>query len=283
MKKWEVALGDSGIKLLSFLQTKVGSEYSARLLKRAIEQNLCQINGRTERFASATLGAGDIVTFAIDKLKSKAPFAFKTIYEDERLLVINKPAGFSSESEELINGVKKKYPKAELAHRLDKDTSGALLFGLGSAVRDELFEEFKQHRIKKAYLAIVDGVPGKTSGRIDNFLAKKHAYQGQTLWGSDSKGLRAVTDWEILKKGKNAALILCQPMTGRTHQLRVHLSELGHAIIGDFQYGKHFKSAYKPARFMLHAWKLTVDGKEIEAPLPADFIEALRETVGEFP
>lgn len=283
MKKWEVAAEDSGTKLLAFLQNKIGSGYSARHIKRAIEQNLCQINGRTERFASAVLGKGDVVAFAIDKLEAKTLFQLLPIYEDKRLLVINKPPGFSSESTELIQGVKKKYPAAELAHRLDKDTTGALLFGKNAKVRDELFEQFKQRRIHKDYLAIVDGVPTKVSGRIDNHLAKKQEYQGQAIWRAADKGLHAVTNWEVLKKGKDASLIHCQPETGRTHQLRVHLSEMGHPILGDFQYGKRFKNPYQPSRFMLHAWKLTVDDNVIEAPLPHDFVETLNNTVGGWP
>jgi 23S rRNA pseudouridine955/2504/2580 synthase/23S rRNA pseudouridine1911/1915/1917 synthase len=283
MKKWEVAAEDSGKKLLAFLQSRLGPSFSARQLKRAIESNLCQINGRTERFASATVGKGDRVSFAIDQLEKKAPFAVIPLYEDARLLIINKPAGIPSDSPELINGVRARYPNAELAHRLDRDTTGALLFGKGVHVRDELFDQFKNHHIRKDYLALVDGVPAKTSGRIDNFLAKKHVYQGQTCWGSDAKGLRAITSWKVLKKGNLAALVHCQPETGRTHQLRVHLSEINHPILGDVQYGKRFKNPYQPQRYMLHAWKITVEGHEVEAPLPEDFIKALRQTVGDWP
>lgn len=281
MKKWEVTAEDSGKKLLAFLQTKFGATYSARQLKRSIENNRCQINGRTERFASAQLGKGDIVTFTPEQIEAKVSFTYSPLYEDKDLLVINKPPGITSEA--TAQEVKKKCPQAELAHRLDKDTTGALLFAKNPETLQRLFDQFKNHQIHKDYLAIVDNYPPKASGRIDNFFAKKHTYQGQTLWGSHPSGLRAITNWTLLKKGKDSALIHCQPETGRTHQLRVHLSEMGHPILGDYQYGKKFNCPYKPPRFMLHAWKLKVENHEIEAPLPKDFVEALKNIVGDWP
>lgn len=289
MKQWKVAKDESGLELKSFLKEKM-PEFSLRSLKKGIESNLCRINGRTERFASSLVGAGDIVEFAAEKLDEAKQRPVVTcadiLFQDTDLMIINKPAGIASDAPELKKQLAAYSPSLELVHRLDRDTSGILIFAANPHAKKELENRFKERKIKKSYLAIADGTFTKKKGRIHSFLAKKHAYEGQALWGSQKSGLSAETEWEIEQEGKNAALVLCHPITGRTHQIRVHLSEMGHPILGDYQYGREFKCAYRPSRCLLHAWKIALDHPatekkiEIEAPLPQDFQQAKAALMG---
>lgn len=289
---FDVLPTETGSTLLAFLKSKFGTTYSARQLKRAIEENLCQVNGRTERFASYPLGSGDSVTIAIDNLSntSKLP-SFdldRILFEDDAILIYNKPPGTPSDNPELLSTLQRDLPYLALAHRLDRDTTGALLFAKSPKVLKQIESAFKKRLINKQYLALVDGAPRQMSGTIDNFLGEKRRYQGQTLWGEVSKelGQHAITAWECLHKGKDASLVQCTPLTGRTHQIRVHLSGIGHPILGDFQYGRQFRCAFKPKRILLHAYAISfmhpVTGQEfnIQAPLPEDFRVAIEELIG---
>lgn len=284
-KEWQVSKEESGIKLLSFLQQKVG--HSARALKRALESNLCQINGRVEHFGSTLVGTGDLVRLVCESVeKSSSTQIIPTIlYEDNDFLLIDKPPGISSEDPHLLAALQAggKRPNLALAHRLDKDTTGVLAFTQSIRAKDALYSLFKERKVLKSYFAVVDGVPAKMQGCVENYLGKVLSYQGQSLWGSVSrdKGVIAITEWKIIKKGNTFALLNCIPLTGRTHQIRVHLASIGHPILGDKQYGKNIRSSYRPRRCLLHAAVLsfihpfTQKVLRIESPLPSDFQEFL--------
>lgn len=273
----------------SFLKSKL-PEISARQIKRGIEANLCRINDRVERFASAIVGTGDSISFYPEEIKKtvKKPSVHLSnaiLYRDDAVIVINKPAGIASDSEELKMQVLVHAKNAALVHRLDRDTTGLLMFACNSTSLKKMEELFKLRKVTKTYLALVDGHFEKKQGRLDTFFGKKHAYEGQTLWGSQKTGLRAVTDWQVERQGRSAALVRCHPETGRTHQIRVHMSELGHPILGDYQYGRSFNCSYRANRCLLHAWRLSFEHPvlhqiiEIEAPLPADFQKAIEEVI----
>jgi RluA family pseudouridine synthase len=173
----------------------------------------------------------------------------------------------------------------ELVHRLDKETSGVLILAKTPDIKDKMVALFKSRNIRKFYLAIVDGVMDKNEGKIDNFLGKKHEFQGQTIYGSvdEKKGMRAITFWKCLAKYKTASVVCCELFTGRTHQLRAHLSGIGHPILGDIQYGRKFICRFKPCRNLLHAYSVAFmhpsTGKKLKiiAPIPVDFKQALKE------
>lgn len=274
---WEVTEEESGLKLIDFIKEKMGESYSARAIKREIENNACLINGRTQRFAATILGHGDRIQFHITNELKIVPNR-SILYEDRDLIIINKPPGFPSENAEL--GAQGTF----LVHRLDKMTSGALLYAKNEKTKDALIEIFRQKKMHKVYKALVDGVMTGKKGTIDNYLGKLNSYQGQAIWGEvpQTNGLRATTLWRLEKQGKQAALLECIPITGRTHQIRAHLNGLGHPILGDYQYGRNFFCTYRPSRCMLHAWKLefahpsTGAQIKVEAPLPGDFKETLK-------
>lgn len=279
MPLWIITSEDSGLKLLRFLSGKLGKEYSTRQIKTLIENNQCEVNGRVERFASVVVGLGDRIILNLEKASiSSIPLfdSSRILYEDTDLFIYDKPAGIVSDGKELTA------LGFFLAHRLDRDTTGVLIFAKNESIREQLFRLFRQHKVCKTYEALVDGIPFKSKGIIDKPLAKKHVYQGQTIWEvvSFPKGLPAYTEWQLEGRGEDAALLRCFPKTGRTHQLRVHLSSMGHPILGDYQYGRKFRCAYRPGRYLLHAACVTLVHPKtlkplvVKAPLPFDFIDA---------
>jgi RluA family pseudouridine synthase len=270
--------------LLAFIKKKEGERYSNRQIKRAIESNQCQVNGRTERHASTLVGSGDEIAFTpLSEAISTQVEAERILYEDSALIVYNKPAGIACDSEGLEKMVRKYCLTALLVHRLDRDTTGIVILAKNVSVKEAMKELFRKHEVEKTYYAIVDGIPKEKEGRIENFLGKVHTYQGQGLWGvvGEGSGLPACTLWDCVQKGKEASLIRCMPITGRTHQLRVHLSSIGHPILGDYQYCQAFRCSHRPKRLLLHAAEICFispgSNKEVflQASWPADFQSSL--------
>lgn len=272
-REFKVSKQERGMKLLSFLRYRWPSAPSVKALKRAIDKKRCTIDGRIETFSTHTLAEGSTVVIELVQEKILRP---TILYEDEAIVVCNKPAGIVSES--------KNFP-ALLVHRLDKETSGALILAKAEPVRRKMIDLFTQSKVKKQYLALVDGVVLKKEGQIVSHLTKKRKLEGQTVYASSLKGKEAITKWRCLTAGKKASLLLCEPITGRTHQLRVHMKEMGHPLLGDTQYAKRFSCQIYVHRQMLHAFRLTFPhpetGKiiEVTVPIPEDFVEAL-ENVG---
>lgn len=287
MKHWIVAKEESGIKLIDFLKTKLGTSTSSRQIKKALDDNHCKINQRVERFGSFTLGSGDEISFLdISTSENSAPLIFESdrcLFEDDDFLIYNKPANMPSDSTLLLKTLQRDLPYLVLVHRLDRDTTGALVFAKNKEALHTMNELFKNRKVSKRYLAIVDGIPKQSKGKIDNFIGPLKKYQGQTIHGElpPPNGLQATTHWRIEATGKECSLIECTPTTGRTHQIRVHLSGMNHPILGDFQYGKRFKCMYRPNRYLLHAEVISFinpkNGKCIQAhaPLPNDFKAAI--------
>lgn len=262
-------------KLVAFLQGHLGS-YSGKFLRRLLEANLCRINGQVERFGSRVVKGGDAVELAPSWKSLLTPklSEFETLYEDEFLKIVNKPAGWVCTDK---NCTLSFGPSHYLVHRLDKDTTGLLILAKNRSSRDQLMEMFEKREIAKQYLALVDGVPHESQGTRKSLLAKKGSYQGQTIWGSSQNGLTAITHWKKLSTGKKASLILCEPETGRTHQIRVHLAEMGHPILIDRQYAKTFQCPLFIQRPLLHAHRLRFAAIDVTAPLPADFSKGLKD------
>jgi 23S rRNA pseudouridine1911/1915/1917 synthase len=205
----------------------------------------------------------------------------RIVFEDCDLIAMDKPAGLLSvatEGEKVDTAFARlnAYLSAQNAgrpfvvHRLDRETSGLLLFARSAAVRDRLQATWE--RVTKKYLAVVEGEPHPPTGTIRNFLT-----EGKDLRVRASERMRpgareATTHYRVVKSDGTHSLVEVELGTGRKHQIRVHLAGLGHAVIGDRMYG----TAIEPAgRLGLHAWRLTFDhpitGRQfaLEAPLPA--------------
>ncbi len=213
----------------------------------------------------------------------------RVLHRDARIIALDKPAGLAVQGgsnqtrhlDGLLDGLRFGSPeRPRLVHRLDQDTSGVLVLARTAAVARELAEQFRGREVHKVYLAIVVGRPKRSEGRIDRPLAKRSGPHGERVAVDDDEGKRAVTRYRVLDvAGDQFALLELQPLTGRTHQLRVHTAELGTPILGDAKYGG---KAAAPAmrgiakRLHLHALSLTLaDGLTVTAPLPPHFRETM--------
>ena len=267
--QWRVSGKQAGMSLLQFLKEMCKDAPSIKMLKRAIEGKCCTVNKQIPTFSSHPLKKNDLVTLNPQAFETQVAPLSSILYEDATLLIINKPAGVVSDEKSIQASLPSHRGRLLLVHRLDKETSGVLILAKTSPIKEKLLTLFKERLIHKLYLAIVDGVVEKGEGCIDNYLGKKSGYEGQTVYGSVSKekGLRALTQWKCLQRGEKASLLSCEPHTGRTHQLRVHLSGIGHPILGDSQYAKRFCSSYTPLRNLLHAYRVTFKHPLTEQPM----------------
>ncbi len=277
---------EPGIKLVDFIHQELKGSHSLRKIKKAIESNHARVNGVTERFYSHLLNQGDRVEFdteVLDASQSKSPPQDKEaiLFEDDYLFIYNKPQGISSDSKVLSQ----QFPDYYLVHRLDKDTTGCLMFAKSLKVKTRMIDLFKEKKISKHYLAVVDGVPKKREGVEESFIGKVSSGSGSHKWGSVSpkNGQHAKTLWSIEKRGKEASLLKMQPITGRTHQLRVHAMQMGHPILGDFTYSRKFNCAFQVKRTLLHAYTLHFPHPvldtyvKVKAPIPSDMKQAIKQ------
>jgi RluA family pseudouridine synthase len=239
-----------------------------------MEKGACKVNGKTEKFASRKLLAGDVVSFALDKdvvepIKEKFVLEKNSIvFEDDFMIAYDKPTGLACgpmEHDEHNNlrvylEVFLSIPKLTMVHRLDKDTSGIILYAKNNEVAEALLKMFKDREIHKTYEAIVDGIVEQETGSIDKKMFLKSKGQGWEKWGVTRSeiGKSAVTRYQCIKTiGKFATQLELKPLTGRTHQIRVHLESIGHPILGDHFYGSDFKCHVTFSGHLLHARSLS--------------------------
>ena len=186
------------------------------------------------------------------------------LYIDEDVLVVNKPSGLLSVPgkelkhwDSLELRVKAQYANSLLVHRLDMDTSGVIMFALNKSSQRSLNLQFEQRAVKKIYEARVFGNISKNNGFIDLPLIVD--WPNRPLQKVDIKeGKDALTHWHVLKRERNATRVRLMPETGRTHQLRVHMMSIGHAILGDRFYGNAIEINLAKD-LQLHAKKLVVN------------------------
>jgi len=231
------------------------SKKRARLL---LDQGCCYVNDRIQRFANLELEPGDRIEVILHEA-SEVP-ALDIAYEDEWLYILNKPAGLVVDQETISRELNQ---EIFLVHRLDKFTSGALLVAKDAKTQKALEEQFRKRKIAKGYLAIVDGCLEPTHGEITDAIEKK----GLLSKVSDA-GKSARTAFDVIASSEFASLVFLRPLTGRTHQLRVHMAHVGFPILGDYYYSDQFLCNLKPKRYLLHAWKITFNHPFMETPLP---------------
>ena len=233
------------------------------------------------------------------------PFDFPILFEDEAMLVIDKPAGVvvhpaaGNPAGTVVNALLGRYPQlaGELAcgnsrpgivHRLDKDTSGCLVIAKTASAQFKLSGAFAGRETAKTYLALVRGVPKRPSEELSNLIGR-HPVNRKKMAVVERCGKLAITRYRVERSGTvdgvPVSLLEVRILTGRTHQIRVHLSSIGHPVLGDSLYGGAGVTVDGLARQMLHAWKLRVphplsgDAMEFTAPLPEDFRTILERMV----
>ncbi|MEW8956801.1 RluA family pseudouridine synthase, partial [Clostridium sp.] len=215
------------------------------------------------------------------------------IYEDKDVAVINKPSGMVvhpasgvyngtlvnallNHCDDLsgINGV----IRPGIVHRIDKDTSGILVIAKNDYAHNKLGEQFKEHSIKREYYALVEGRLKNEEGTIDTIIGR---HPSDRIKFSVTKiGKRAITHYKVIEIFNNATLVRCNLETGRTHQIRVHMSHIGHPLMGDPVYG-YKKQRFKTKGQLLHAKTLGFNHPtknifmEFESPLPEEFLNIL--------
>ena len=288
---WKVTPQEEGKTLLAFLKARLDDKtLSARKIKSLIDAGFCSINEKRERFANRPVVAKTCISLLIPDIEAKQTVTFskeRILFDDDAIFIYDKPANITCDEKGILSLFKKESLKLKLVHRLDKDTTGVLLCAKSEKAHQLLLEQFRKREVLKEYLAIVDGVLAQNHATIENYLAPLSRTPGQVRWGQVQKGgFYAETQWTCIKRAKNASLVGLFPQTGRTHQLRVHMSQIGHPIIGDRQYGKKFQCSYEALRQLLHAQKLLFchpliqKRLEVSAPLPQDMKDAIQNIFG---
>lgn len=287
MQKIKVTGAGAGKRLDVFLSETI-SRLNRSSISRLISEEEILVNSASVK-AGYKLKNGDVIEVKvnIESLGKTEKIDLPIIYEDENCLVIDKPAGVLTHSKGAFNseGTVASFiagkvkgmdgNRAGIVHRLDRGTSGIIICAKTPEALKWLQKQFSTRKVKKTYIAVISGHIEPDSAVIDMPI-ERHPRKPQTFRTSSS-GRPAKTEYKVLKQGESYSLLELKPQTGRTHQLRVHLSSLGHPIAGDPFYG-----GPEADRLYLHATslELTLPSKErktFESKLPGDF-EAILST-----
>ena len=258
-------------------------------VKELLRHGRVTVNGKAITQFDHLLRAGDQVALRkASPVAARAAFGLPIIAMDEHWLVLDKPAGLLSVATEkektdtafsVLNAHLKETDQGRpfVVHRLDRETSGLLLFARSAEMRDRFQTTWES--VTKTYLAVVEGNPRVAEGVIENDLVEGHDLRVRVCGASYEGAKRAISKYRVVKAGGQRSLVEIVLITGRKHQIRVHMSGLGHPVVGDKIYGAKSDPI---GRLALHAHQLSfdhpVDGKRIEvrSPLPTD----LKRSVG---
>lgn len=268
-------------------------------IQKLIKENMVRVNGMAVK-SNFKLSASDQIEVEIPELKEPdilpENIPLDILYEDQDILVVNKPKGMvvhpapghytgtlvnaimyhCKDNLSGINGVM----RPGIVHRIDMDTTGSLLICKNDRAHQALAEQLKEHSITRKYHAIVHGRLKEDEGTIDKPIGR-HPIDRKKMSVHCTNGREAITHYRVLKRFQQFTYIECQLETGRTHQIRVHMSSIGHPVLGDQIYGPA-KCPYKLQGQTLHAKILgithptTGEYMEFDAPLP-DYFQALLE------
>jgi 23S rRNA pseudouridine1911/1915/1917 synthase len=299
---------DSGERLDKWLAAQL-PERSRSEIRRWIDAGLVCRHGKPLK-ASQRLAAGDEIAVSVPPAEDYAlepePLPLTILYEDADLLVIDKPAGMvvhpaaGNRRGTLVNAVI--YHVRGLAgvggvrrpgivHRLDKDTSGLIVVAKNDAAQRMLQAQFKDREVTKTYLALVHGVVSPPTGIVDAPIGRDPRDRKRMAILPPSEGRSSQTHYETAARYRSSAvpksgdihytLLACHPLTGRTHQIRVHLAHIGHPIVSDAVYATGRRLPSPGPRHFLHAhrlrFRLPATGEEVEftSPLPPDLAQTL--------
>lgn len=228
------------------------------------------------------------------------PAAIPVLHRDGMVMVLDKPPGLpvhpgpkgGTTLHDLLDDLRFGLPRRpELAHRLDKDTSGCLVLGRHPKAIALLNRLFAEGKVDKTYVAVTKGAPAEETGRIDQPLAKRSPHRGwwmQAVPKGTPGALEAITDWRVLFRGEGLAVMALSPVTGRTHQLRAHLAHLGFPILGDSIYGGASRLPGGPM-LHLHSRRIILPVAKngpplaVSAPFPAHLKETVAALGGDVP
>ncbi len=283
-----------GTKIREYLKTEIG--LSTRLIKSASLNKKVFVNDEVVKM-NIILSDGDIIKIDLEKAESQdiAPekMDIGIIYEDEDILVVNKKPfmvvhptkGYQSGT--LANGVINYFIESNqncivrLVSRLDMNTSGLIIIAKNQFSHGMLSKEMSGNNIEKKYLAIVHGNLEKDNGTIDLPIYKPEGIENGIRRIVDERGKKSITHYKVIERFKHSSLVECKLETGRTHQIRVHLSSIGHPIYGDTLYGYGEDEEDLINRQALHAYALdfksprTQEMLSLKSELPEDMMKLL--------
>jgi len=258
-----------------------------------------RVNGRFVRKPGFPVGPADRIQFeplqpAPTRLSAQ-PIPLEILYENEALFVIDKPAGMvvhpgaGHSQATLVHAALAHAPELRavgeearpgIVHRLDKDTSGVMVVAKTTESLRNLQQQFRRREVEKIYLALVDGAPPSATGQVEAPLARSPRHRKRIAVTQSARSRLAVTRFRIRERFPRHSLLELSPLTGRTHQIRVHLQFLGCPVVGDRVYGRR-KPTLAVTRQQLHSWRLrlVVPGEDrprsFEAPIPDDLRTAV--------
>jgi len=274
-------------------------EFSRSRIQGLIANGLVDVNGEAAKKAGQTLESGFNVTVRIpptsptDLVAEDIPLDI--LFENDDLIVVNKPAGMvvhpaaGHASGTLVNAVLGYDPDLEgiggeerpgVVHRLDKETSGLILLAKNERAHRWLQDQFRLRKVEKTYLALVDGKPPTPSGRVEAYIGRDPSHRKRMAIVSESRGRESISEYKTVENFKGHTLLEFHPLTGRTHQIRLHCAFLGCPIVGDKIYGKRH-SSIELGRHFLHAYRLKIvlpgekELRQFEVPLPVELERAL--------
>lgn len=289
---FEITAADA-YRLDKFLVSQL-PQFSRSRLQGLIRDGFVQVNAKTVNKTGTVLSPGQTVEIVLpetepsDLIPEEIPL--NVVFENQDLMVINKPAGMvvhpaaGHATGTLVHAALAHSPELEgiggerrpgIVHRLDKDTSGLILVAKNERAHRWLQDQFRLRRVNKVYLALVDGFAPTPTGRIEAFIGRDPEHRKKMAIVSAQKGRDSVTEYRVLETFASHSLIEAHPLTGRTHQIRLHLAFLGCPIVGDSIYG-HRKPSLELQRHFLHAARLTIQlpgegqPRTFEAPLPLE-------------
>lgn len=288
-KEFLVDEKEEGVRLDIFLTSKL-KELTRSRIQKLIKENFVKVSGKYEK-PGYRVKRGEKIEITLPEIKESGlvpeNIPLKILYEDEYIIVIDKPSGMvvhpgaGVERGTLVNALLFHRPEISkvgsekrpgIVHRLDKETSGVMVVAKNDYAYHFLQKEFKERRVQKEYIAVVQCHLKEKKGRIELAIGRDRVDR-KKISGRTSKPREALTEYELIKEIGDIKILSVKPKTGRTHQIRVHLKSIGCPILGDRKYGG------KPhKRLALHSYSLTFlhpfTGKEIKfiAPFPEDLI-----------
>ena len=286
---------DEGRSVAAILRGEL--RLSNGLITRLKREGGIFLNGENAK-TNMRVHSGDIVSAAVGESPAesgRAPLPFPILFEDEDILIIDKPAGAAVHGsrydgavpsvEDAVNAYFGKIGLFHPVNRLDRGTTGAMAIAKNGFMHEKLAEELHTNEFERTYLGICEGVFSEMSGRIELPIAR---VEGSAIKREvRESGSPAITNYRVLDEKNGLSAVEFRLETGRTHQIRVHASALAHPLVGDFLYGTEDKSLIgRPA---LHSWRLRfthpLSGErlELEAPLPRDMRELPGGSLGEPP
>ena len=271
----------SNKKRLDSLLAEKYPEVSRSTWQKHIKAGHVSIGGKVQTSTKFDVTDADEITLSVPNAADYSAHELPIVYLDDNVIVINKPIGILTHSKGAINeeftvadffrryttyGLETNRPG--IVHRLDRDTSGILIGARNSETASLLQKQFAERKSKKTYLAVVDGLLKEKRATIDLPIGRNPT--APSTFRVDAKGKNAITEYEVLAENTAQSLVELRPLTGRTHQLRVHMKYLGAPIKGDKVYGKQGDRLYLHAKSL----EITLPGGKREiftAPVPSEF------------